>query len=316
MKIPSQRRYLWIYFGLLLGVMVISYLAHTMMTPRSAKPIGLDDQAGTDYVSVRDTDGNLILQTGLPVTVNDEFISTDDIHYIITGVKGNQAVAHRKLPDEIGLGTSNKSQPAATLYYPNSLILRTSGKKLAIYHTHNDESYILTSGKAAEPPDGDILNVGDVMAEALRRSGFTIVHNKNNHNPHDINAYNRSRRTAVQLLKDSPDAVFDIHRDSAPLKSYLTTINGVETAQVMIVIGRSNPNMSANLEFARQVKATADQLYPGLMRGIYMGRGSYNQDLYPRALLFEIGTDKGSLTIASNAARLISDVITAVLGQE
>ena len=103
-------------------------------------------------------------------------------------------------------------------------------------------------------------------------------------NPHDINAYSRSRRTSVQALKDTPEAIFDIHRDSAPLSAYMTTINGVETAQVMIVIGRSNPNMNANLEFARQIKATADKIYPGLMRGIYMGRGDYNQDLYPRAL--------------------------------
>lgn len=316
MEKSSNRLYLWILFGFLLGVMALSYLADTLVTPRSAKPIGLDDQAGTKYVTVRDVDGNLVLQTGLTVTVNDEYISSDDVHYIITKVNGDQAVARRKSPDETGLKTSPKSQPAATLYYPNSLILRTSGKKLAIYHTHNDESYILTSGKAAEPPDGDILKVGDVMAEALRSSGFTVVHNQNNHNPHDINAYSRSRRTAVQLLKGTPDAVFDVHRDSAPLKAYLTTINGVETAQVMIVIGRSNPNMNTNLEFARQVKATADQLYPGLMRGIYMGKGSYNQDLYPRALLFEIGCDRGSLTIASHAARFISDVITAVLGQE
>lgn len=316
MKLPSHRRYLWIYFSLLLAVMALSYLAYSIFTPQSSKPIGLDDRAGTDFVSVHDTNGNLILQTGLQVAVNDEYISAEDIHYIITSVDGNRAVARRKNPDKTELEASPKSQPAATLYYPNSLILRTSGKKLAIYHTHNDESYILTSGKAAESPDGDILKVGDSMAEALRHCGFTVVHNKNNHNPHDINAYSRSRRTAVQLLKDGPDALFDIHRDSAPLSSYLTTINGVETAQVMIVIGRSNPNMGTNLEFARQLKSTADQLYPGLMRGIYMGRGSYNQDLYPRALLFEIGTDKGSLTIASNAARLISDVITAVLGQE
>lgn len=316
MKATLQQRYIWIYFGILFGIMAISYLAYNMETPRSAKPIGVDPQAGGNYVTIRDEEGKVILQTGLPVTVDDEYISSDDIHYIITSVKGDQAVARIKNPDNSELNLIPKAQPAATLYYPNSLILRTSGKKLAIYHTHNDESYILTSGKAAEPPDGDILKVGDAMAEALRRSGFTVVHNKDNHNPHDINAYNRSRKTAVKLLKDSPDAVFDIHRDSAPLNSYLARINGVETAQVMIVIGRSNPNMRANLEFARQIKATADQLYPGLMRGIYMGRGSYNQDLYPRALLFEIGTDKGSLTIASNAARLISDVITAVLGQE
>jgi stage II sporulation protein P len=316
MESSINRRYLWIFFGLLLGVMAISYIVNTMTTPQPAKPGGFDNQSGTAYVTVRDTDGNLILQTGLPVTVNDEYISAEDIHYIIFQVDGDQALARKKSQDNTNVESVSESVPAATLFYPNNVILRTAGKKLAVYHTHNDESYILSSGKPIEEPDGDILKVGDSMVEALRRSGFTVVHSKDNHNPHDINAYNRSRRTAVKLLKDTPDAVFDIHRDSAPLSAYLTKINGVETAQVMIVIGRSNPNMKANLEFARQVKAAADNIYPGLMRGIYMGKGDYNQDLYPRALLFEIGTDKGSLTIASHAARLMSDVITAVLGQE
>lgn len=316
MESSTNRRYLWIFFGLLLGVMAISYIVNTMTIPQPAKPGNFDNQAGTAYVTVRDMDGNLVLQTGLPVTVNDEYISVEDIHYIIIRVDGDQALARRKSQDNAKADTVVESLPAATLFYPNNVILRTAGKRLAVYHTHNDESYILTSGKAAESPDGDILKVGDSMVEALRRSGFTVVHNKNNHNPHDINAYSRSRRTAVKLLKDTPDAIFDLHRDSAPLRAYLTNINGVETAQVMIVIGRSNPNMRANLEFARQVKATADNIYPGLMRGIYMGKGDYNQDLYPRALLFEVGTDKGSLTIASHAARLLSDVITAVLGQE
>lgn len=314
MESSNNRRYIWLFFSLLIGVMLVSYLANTLYAPRPAKP-GLDTQTGTAYVTVRDTSGKVILQTGLPVTVNDEYISAEDIHYIVIRVNGKNAVARQKT-DNNAVKLNNHLSPAATLYYPNDLILRTYGKKIAVYHSHNDESYTLTSGTPIRLPDGDIFKVGDAMTESLRRSGFTVIHNKNNHAPHDINAYNRSRRTAVALLKDTPDAIFDIHRDSAPLDSYLTTVNGIQTARVMIVVGRSNPNMNTNLDFARRIKASADNLYPGLMRGIYMGHGDYNQDLYPRALLFEIGTDEGSLTIASHAARALTDVITAVLGQE
>lgn len=315
MESSKTRRYIWIFFGLLIGVMVLSYLANTIYAPRSAKPGVYDDQSGTAYVTVRDTQGKVILQTGLPVTVDDEYISAEDIHYIIIKVDGDKATAREKSQNNAA-GQYNSGVPAATLFYPNNLVLSTYGKRIAVYHTHNDESYTLTSGKSAEPPDGDIYQVGDVMTESLQRSGFAVSHNKNNHNPHDINAYSRSRRTAVQLLKETPDAIFDIHRDAAPLSAYLTQINGLETAKVMIVIGRSNPNMQANLEFARQVKAASDSLYPGLMRGIYMGRGDYNQDLSPRALLFEVGTHEGSLTIASHAVRMLSDVIVAVVGRQ
>ena len=170
MESSSYKRYLWLFFGLLLGVMTVSYIVNTMTTPQPAKPRGFDNELGTAYVTVHDTDGNLILQTGLPVTVNDEYISAEDIHYIIIRVDGDQALARRK--SEYNART--ETVPAATLSYPNNVILRTAGKKLAVYHTHNDESYLLTSGKSAEPPDGDILKVGDSMVEALRRSASPL----------------------------------------------------------------------------------------------------------------------------------------------
>lgn len=81
----------------------------------------------------------------------------------------------------------------------------------------------------------------------------------------------------------------------------------------MIVVGRQNPNMGSNLDFARYVKKQADELYPGLMRGIFIGRGSYNQDLYPNALLFEIGTDQLSRESAERGARNLGDVVAQVL---
>lgn len=81
-----------------------------------------------------------------------------------------------------------------------------------------------------------------------------------------------------------------------------------------MVIGRSNPKMKTNLAYARKIKARADKLYPGLVRGIFMGRGDYNQDLYPTAILFEIGTDKISQDLAENAARCLGDVLIRELG--
>jgi len=83
----------------------------------------------------------------------------------------------------------------------------------------------------------------------------------------------------------------------------------------MIVVGRSNPKQKTNLEFARQIKDMGDKLYPGMMRGIYIGRGDYNQDLYPTALIFEIGSDTMSLDLAENAATCLGDVITHTIAR-
>ena len=39
---------------------------------------------------------------------------------------------------------------------------------------------------------------------------------KTPHDPHDAMAYDRSRRTAAELLKKNPIALLDIHRDAVP----------------------------------------------------------------------------------------------------
>jgi stage II sporulation protein P len=184
---------------------------------------------------------------------------------------------------------------------------------VVVYHTHSDESYIPTSGTAVKPGEGDIYAVGSAFREALKDTGISVAHSYNQHDPHDINAYHRSRRTAYQLLKQQPDAAFDIHRDSAPLESYLTVVNGQDISRVMIVIGRSNPNQEINLAFAQDIKAIADELYPGLMRGIYMGRGDYNQDLYPTSLLFEIGVEHITLEEAKQGAVCLADIVSLAL---
>ncbi|MGS0744351.1 stage II sporulation protein P [Syntrophomonas erecta subsp. sporosyntropha] len=310
------KRYIWIFFALLTGVMIMAYLANSILVPQPAKPLpGGTSQKQPAYVTIRDDQGNIVLETGLPVTIDDEFINENNVHYIIIKVEGKKAVAREKVSDQ-SLGKDKAVLPAATIFYPNNVRLNTTAKKVALYHTHSDESYILTSGTAVKPGNGDIFKVGSAIKDTLEKNGITAVHSWNNHNPHDINAYSRSRRTAVQLIKDTPDAVFDIHRDSAPASSYLTTINGVETARVMVVVGRSNPNFGANLEFARRFKAEADYLYPGLMRGIFIGKGDYNQDLSPRSLLFEMGTDQLSLNTAQKAGHCLADVMISILGKE
>lgn len=121
------------------------------------------------------------------------------------------------------------------------------------------------------------------------------------------------RRTVFKMLKQQPDAIIDIHRDSAPPRAYYTEINSIPTARVMLVVGRQNPHKRTNLKFARQIKAKADQLYPGLVRGIFIARGNYNQDLYPTSVLIELGSDTLPRDMADNSARVFADVLTVVL---
>ncbi|MDN5345313.1 MAG: stage sporulation protein, partial [Clostridia bacterium] len=54
--------------------------------------------------------------------------------------------------------------------------------------------------------------------------------------------------------------------------------------------------------------------YPGLIRGIFIGAGSYNQDLSPRAMLLEVGTHTNTLAEAERGVTLFADVVPPVLG--
>lgn len=312
-----NKRYIWIFFTVLLVVMAAAYIINTML-PENPKPYLKTNTGETDsgqYYTVRDEQGMTIFQTGLAVHIDDRYISENDVEYVIIKIDGMNAHATIvQNQDKATLGKEQRNEQSALTLRKAIPTAAAKATHVVMYHTHSDESYIRTDGKASQPGKGGVFKVGDALTETLKNAGVSVSHSKESHGPHDINAYHRSRRTATQLLKEQPDAIYDIHRDSAPAKAYYTTINGTDSSRVMMVVGRSNPNMKTNLAYARQIKARADKLYPGLVRGIFMGRGDYNQDLYPTAILFEIGTDQISRDLAENAARCLGDVLIRELG--
>jgi len=78
-------------------------------------------------------------------------------------------------------------------------------------------------------------------------------------------------------------------------------------------VGRQNPNMKTNLQFAKDIKAYMDKNKPGLIKGIFIGRGDYNQDLSPRALLLEVGTHTNSRMRAEQGAAVFADALPGFL---
>ena len=67
-------------------------------------------------------------------------------------------------------------------------------------------------------------------------------------------------------MKRDPDALLDIHRDGIPDESaYRAEVDGEETSKVRLLVGRSNPNAGVNREFAKRLKAAADEKYDGLI---------------------------------------------------
>lgn len=310
-----SKRYIWIFFMILITVMIAAYVINAMQPP-TRKPYRLQtntsETTGGEFYTIRDEKGQTIFQTGLAIRLDDRYIDENNVEYIIIKVNGKNATANIVQKQAL-LETDDATVPA----FSNPLLAQPVQAKsfhVVIYHSHSDESYGPTSGTTSKHGNGDIYQVGDALTETLRNAGVSVTHSRAAHDPHDVNAYTRSRRTLTQLLKEQPDAAYDVHSDSAPAAAYYTTINGVDSSRIMMVVGRSNPNMPTNLAYAKRIKTRADSLYPGLIRGIFIGHGDYNQDLYPTAMLFEIGSDTVSLDLAENAARCLGDVLIRELG--
>jgi stage II sporulation protein P len=111
--------------------------------------------------------------------------------------------------------------------------------------------------------------------------------------------------------------MIDIHRDGIPDPSeYKEEIDGQEVSKVRLVVGRGNQNRDANKDLALRIKKVADEKYPGYVKDIYMGKGSYNQDIMPKAILLEVGTHTSDKKDVMVSMDYMSEVIAGVLGAQ
>ncbi|MDI6906303.1 MAG: stage II sporulation protein P [Thermoanaerobacterales bacterium] len=310
--------------GLLIGFLAVAAMALTAYqkapgllpawAPAWAPPgLGrsLDEMKAGEYSTVLDDKGAVVTKLGRHVKAGNEIINSRGEHYRITRVRGNIAEAEM-------LGVDRDLLAWYEYFDQYAVPAANSGAntgRIAVYHSHSDESYIPTDGKASIPGNGGIYHVGASLTNALQGRRVPVLHSLARHDPHDAQAYMRSRKTAVQLLKQSPAALIDVHRDGVPDPDfYRRTISGRDAAQLRLVIGSQNPNMNANKDFARRLMAFANKTHPGLVKEIFIGSGNYNQDLMPTAILVESGTYTLSRQRAQEGVALLADAIPTVLG--
>lgn len=264
------------------------------------------------YMTLRDSRGKVISRTAHRVLIGDQYLTGNNELYRVVRVMGKTAVVKlvRKERLEADSGTGFRAL-INDLFRIRAEV--KSKSPIALYHTHSDESYVPTDGKSSKKANGGIFRVGESLAKAFEKKGVPVVHDKTPHDPHDALSYDRSRRTAAQLLKKNPSCILDIHRDAVPREEYSKIIDGKGVAKVQLVVGRENPNFKANNDFAKQVKAIVDRKYPGLIKGIFYGTGKYNQDLGPRTLLLEFGTHTNSRESAERGAEIFAAAAADVL---
>lgn len=239
------------------------------------------------------------------VEIGDRFIDKNFNEYeiyLIDKTTGRARAQYKKTYPRPNITRKNNIEPIAS-----------KPKSIALYMTHNDESYIIGDGTESIYGAGGIHDVAKTLKDSLSSYKINVTLDETLHVPHNSSAYSRSNVTAKRLLESKPDALFDIHRDGASRQTYVTTVDGKEQSKIRIVLGQSNPNSAQNLEFALYLLSVAEVDYPWLFHDIYWGKGHYNQALSNKALLFEMGTHTIEKSYVLESAKALAEVINTTL---
>jgi len=291
-------------------IVVVLSILYSINTTGYAQGMGANG-----YTSFVDESGNIVYVTGWAVKIGDQCITEKNKRFEVIGIEGE--IAHVKLIGEVDLSQYGQPNHNCVWGILQPTIASAQGNgKVAIYHTHSDESYVPTDGKESILGAGSIYKVGDAFATALTTNGMEVFHSDAKHDPHDDMAYERSRRTVIDLLKKQPDAIFDLHRDATPPEVYKTTINGQDVTKLQLVVGKYGATGKQIEDYALQIKAASDKQHPGFIKGIFFAKGGdYNQDLFPKSMLLEVGAHTNDRQSAERGIALFADVIPTILGK-
>lgn len=293
---------LTLMLALMLALPVTARAEAAQSVSTQAPEADADENVWTIY----DEDGQYLTSIYGRVYLDDEYISSDNRLYRIIEVDDSKRTAVAQYIGQESLIEPDNEAVAA--------VAQESKRLIGIYSTHSDESYIPTDGAESKEKDAGIYDVDEALKKALEERGIEVELDTTTHLPHDAGAYRRSRSTAARLLKSQPAALLDIHRDGIPdPDEYVQKIEDEDATKVRLLVGKSNPNADANRKFAKQIKAAADEMYPDLIKDIYIGKGDYNQELAPRAILLEFGTHTIKKERAIKSTDYMADVLERVL---
>lgn len=280
-------------------------------------PVYASELTDGSYATIVDENGTVVYITAKNIKVGDQCLTENNKRYEVVSVEGNTAKA--RFIGQVSLSQYAPRNTNGIAFLQGILIPRIAeaqGGKVAIYHTHSDESYVPSDGKESKLGSGGIYQVGEAFAEGLKTNGITPLLSQAKHDPHDDMAYERSRRTAADLIKQQPDAIFDVHRDAVPPQVYQAQIDGKDVTKVQLVVGKYGATAKQIEDYALKIKAAADQKHPGLIKGIFFAKGGdYNQDLHPRSMLLEVGSHTNNKEAAERGIALFADIVPMVLGQ-
>ncbi len=216
----------------------------------------------------------------------------------------------------------------ALLNEPLNLSIDLKKPQILIVHTHGSEAYtpdgddIYTESDPSRTEDTNynVVRIGDELEKSLNKRGISVIHDRTLYDyPSYTGSYDRALEAINGHIEKNPDIkiVIDLHRDAFEDDSgniYKTTadIDGVKSAQVMMVVGSdfsglTHPDWKQNLKLALKLQSAANEKYPSLMRPISLSQYRYNQHATKGSLILEVGCNGNTLKEALNAINFFAD---------
>ena len=207
----------------------------------------------------------------------------------------------------------------------NQTVNQAKAPSVLIYHTHTAEAYLKDENERKAVslvgrtvnPSLSVCAAGVTLSDKLASLGVSTVHNTSNNEKNGYNSsYSMSRANVkADIKKYGKFTVYiDVHRD-AYIKGVEPTVNvnGVQSARIMIVLGKKSPHYEKNLALSEAIKAELDKIHPELCIKILKVDATYNQDLDDNFILVEIGNNGVTVEEAQNASEFLALAIANVL---
>lgn len=301
-------RYIFVTF---ICFMVCACCFNNITIESSASAINMIKSKKYYTVYESDAKDKILFLKGDDVSVGDKYLSHENKLYEIISVddESKTAVANF-LNDEVLPKVKLKNTDSENV---ENVADASVNKKVGVYHTHNDESYYTPDGVDSVYGKGGVHDVGKEFVSNLEKLKIDTLYREDLHLPHNSGAYTRSQVTASALLDSGAQAIFDLHRDSTKRSEYLTKVDGKQMSSVRMVVGSSSKNYEENKNFAYKIKSYADEVYPGLIKDIYFGKGNYNQGLTTKAMLFEMGCENIEKSLVLKTTPYLAKVVDVIL---
>lgn len=210
-------------------------------------------------------------------------------------------------------------EPDAKLEPDKGIIPDGTQPLVGIYCTHSAESYLPSQGaEKLEGKNGGVFMVASHLKETLEQEyGIKAVLSDTVHDyPDWSKSYANSLKTIENMKRNYPSIqlFIDVHRDAnTPKDSTTVKIDGQKTSKIMLIVGSDHrlphPAWKKNRDFAQNVAAQMEDLYPGLLKGVRIQDGRYNQHVSSRAILLEMGGTENTLEETKRSAEMFAGVI-------